>query len=165
MSTDGELTRWGAERRTVRDRRRVSLRSLLYGGLYRNRRRRGRRAGDARGYYVDWYEPPLLFLAVGVVLLSCADAFLTLVLLDLGAVEVNVVMAHLIERDVALFAAVKIGLTAAGVVVLVVHFSFRLFRLPVRTLLSLFLLGYLALLAHQLAMLSRLLPAAWASPG
>jgi hypothetical protein len=137
----------------------VSVKSLVYGGLYHNRRRGARRVGDADGYYVDWYEPPLMFLAVGVVLLSCADAFLTLVLLDLGAVEVNAVMARLIEHDIALFAAVKIGLTALGVVVLVVHFSFRLFRrFPVRALLSLCLLGYLALLAHQLTMLSHLLP-------
>ncbi|MCU0934667.1 MAG: DUF5658 family protein [Gammaproteobacteria bacterium] len=148
-----------SDRRGGRDRRRTTLASLLRGSPYQNRRRGPRRAADRHGYYVDWYEPRLLLVSLGVLLLSCADAALTLVLLDLGAVEVNLLMARLIHVDVALFAAVKVALTAFGVVVLVVHFSFRLFRrVPVGDLLTLFLAGYLVLLAHELAMLSRLMP-------
>ena len=148
------------DRRGGRDRRRTTVASLLYGGLHRNRRRGCRRDEDRHGYYVDWYEPRLFFLSVGVLLLSCADGVLTLFLLDLGAVEVNLLMARLIEHDVALFAAAKVALTAVGVVVLVIHFSFRVFRwVPVRAVLSGVFAGYLILLAHEVAMLSRLLPA------
>lgn len=148
-----------ADRRGGRDRRRTTLASVVRGGPYRNRRRGPRRFADRHGYYVDWYEPRLLLVSLGVLLLSCADAALTLILLDLGAVEVNQLMARLIHVDVALFATVKVTLTALGVVVLVVHFSFRLFRrVPVGDLLTLFLAGYLVLLAHELAMLSRLMP-------
>ena len=148
------------DRRGGRDRRRTTVASLLHGGLFRNRRRGYRRANDRYGYYVDWYEPRLLFVSVGILLLSCADGMLTLFLLDLGAVEVNLLMARLIEHDVALFAAAKLGLTAVGVVVLVIHFSFRLLHwVSVRTVLSVFFAGYLILLAHEVAMLSRLLPA------
>lgn len=147
------------DRRGGRDRRRTTLASVVRGGPYRNRRRGPRRFADRHGYYVDWYEPRLLLVSLGVLLLSCADAALTLILLDLGAVEVNQLMARLIHVDVALFATVKVTLTALGVVVLVVHFSFRLFRrVPVGDLLTLFLAGYLVLLAHELAMLSRLMP-------
>ena len=99
-------------------------------------------------------------MSVGILLLSCADGMLTLFLLDLGAVEVNLLMARLIDHDVVLFAAAKVGLTAVGVVVLVIHFSFRVFRwVPVRAVLSGVFAGYLILLAHEVAMLSRLLPA------
>jgi len=160
MATGPEAATWTAERRGGQDRRRTTVKSVLYGGFAHRRRRGPRRASDAVGGYVDWYEPVLLFLALGVVLLSCADAFITLRLLDLGAVEANFLMARLIEHDAAIFAAVKIGLTAVGVVVLVAHFSFRLFSwLPVRALLPVFFVGYLALLAHELVMLSQLLPA------
>lgn len=148
-----------SERRSGRDRRQATLGSLLRGGLYRNRRRGVRRAADAGGTYVDWYEPRLLYVALGVLVLSCADAALTLLLLELGAVEANVLMARLIELDVALFAAVKIGLTGIGLVVLVAHFSFRLFRyLRVRSLLTACLVGYVILLTHEVAMLANLLP-------
>lgn len=147
------------ERRRPTERRRVTPRSLLHGVLFGNRRRGPRRAADHEGFYVDWYEPGLLYLTVAVLLMSCADAFLTLVLLDLGAVEVNLLMARLIETDIRLFTVVKTGLTGLGLIVIVVHFSFRLFgRLAVRRLLSLFFLGYLVLLTHELAMLSRLVP-------
>lgn len=161
MDTSAETAREASapERRLGGDRRRTTLASLVYRGPRRNRRRGPRRVADRNGYYVDWYEPRLLLVSLGLMLLSCADAALTLILLDLGAVEVNLLMARLIHLDVALFATVKVTLTAFGVVVLVAHFSFRLFRrVPVADLLTLFLAGYLVLLAHELAMLSTLMP-------
>jgi hypothetical protein len=147
------------ERRGGGDRRRLTLKSLLFGGRYRHRRRSVRRSSGRSAQYVDWYEPRLLVLALGVLLLSTLDGVLTLILLDLGAIEVNSVMARLIEHDVDLFAAVKVGLTGAGVVVLVAHSSFRLFRrVSAGNILSLCLAGYLVLLGHEIAMLATLMP-------
>ena len=52
-------------------------------------------------------------MAIGILLLSVADAFLTLILLQRGADEVNPVMAVLVYRSVAAFAALKMGMTGA----------------------------------------------------
>jgi len=52
-------------------------------------------------------------------LLSCMDAFFTLRLLDLGAVEVNPIMAAVIGKSTATFAATKMFLTGFGILALV----------------------------------------------
>ena len=57
------------------DRRSVTLRSLLKGGLT-PRRRGGRRATDHE-QPIDWHDPHLLLLALAMLVLSVADAFLT----------------------------------------------------------------------------------------
>src|SRR5687768_5342317 len=64
------------ERRSGIDRRRMTLRSFLRGGLT-PRRRGGRRAGEHH-LPIDWHEPYLLFVSLMILLLSVADAFLTL---------------------------------------------------------------------------------------
>jgi hypothetical protein len=139
-----------AERRQGRDRRRHSLWSFLYGGI-RPRRREGRRQNDHREIFVDWHEPRVLYLVLGIVLMSCADALFTLNLLALGAEEANVFMEALIGRDVSTFLRVKIGMTAVSVVLLAVaakrHF---LGMVPVLRLLQLFCAGYATLIVYEL---------------
>ena len=95
-----------SEKRTAEDRRRFDWRTVLYGFL-RSRRRQLRRNADADVIFIDWHHPWLFFLAVGTMLLSCTDAFLTVVLLDLGMVEANPVMASLLGQGTALFAATE----------------------------------------------------------
>ena len=65
------------------DRRALTLRTLLTSG-FSPRRRDGRRAGEHE-LPVDFHEPYLLVLAVVMLLLSVADAFLTVTLLSDGA--------------------------------------------------------------------------------
>ena len=48
--------------------------------------------------FTDYHHPWLFFLATGIMLLSCFDAFFTLQLLDRGAVEINPVMMVLLKR-------------------------------------------------------------------
>ncbi len=71
-------------------------------------RRRGA-LDDSRFHSLDWHSAHLLAVAIGILLLSVADAFLTLVLLQAGAAEMNPIMALLVYRSVAAFAALKIG--------------------------------------------------------
>ena len=99
------------------DRRKRVFRSLIYGSFH-PRRRGPRRAGEASLVAVDWHHPQWLAISVLIVTFSCADAFLTLVLMQRGAYEVNPVMASLLGGSGVSFAFVKIGLTAMGVVVL-----------------------------------------------
>lgn len=144
------------DRRRAPDRRRVTLWSLLYGGL-RPRRRVVRREVEHSISLVDWHDAYLLVVALGVLMLSCADAFLTLNLLMLGAQEANPVMARLIYFDVTWFIAVKVGLTSLGVIVLVILSRCRVFgRIKVVTTLYLSLALYAALVLYELALLAHL---------
>jgi hypothetical protein len=125
----------------------------MYGGL-RPRRRHGRRASDVHRVLLDWHEPRVLYLALAILLMSCADALFTLNLLAVGGEELNVVMRLLLDQDVRWFLWAKIGLTACGLVVLVVA-ARRLFlgRVPVLWLMRAFCLGYVVLIGWELYLL------------
>ena len=136
------------DRRQGYDRRRTTLRTFMQGGLT-PRRRNGRRAGEQS--LVDWHEPHLLFLALTILLLNVADAFLTLTLITVGATEANPLMAYILDDFPRLFAAVKMSMTGVGVVILVAmaraKVFFRLIR--VSTVLHWFLVAYVALIAYE----------------
>ena len=136
------------ERRDRYDRRRTTWRTFVRGGI--TPRRRGSRRTDEQHYLVDWHEPHLLALSLMILFLSAFDAFLTVTLIMHGATEANPVMALVLEDFPGLFAAVKMGLTGGGVVVLVVLARARVFRLMrVGTLMHWFLVGYVALIAYE----------------
>jgi hypothetical protein len=142
------------ERRQRGDRRRLSAWSVIYGG-FRPRRRHVRRMHDGSLPIVDWHDAHLLAVSIVILLLSCADAFLTLslLLLGVGVYEGNPLMARLIHTDLAMFAAVKTALTGAGVVILVWLSRYRMFgRIRVAKGLYLMLLGYVALVIYELVM-------------
>jgi hypothetical protein len=136
------------ERRRGPDRRRVTLVSFLKGGI--TPRRRGGRRADEQHLLVDWHEPYLLFLALMILLLSVADAFLTLTLIMAGAQEANPFLAFILRDHPELFAALKMGLTGTGVLVLVAVARARLFRI-VRAGLVLqgVFVAYVALIAYE----------------
>jgi len=142
-----------AERRRGADRRRRALQSLLFGHF--NPRRQGpRRARDGGIAATDWYEPRWMLIAVVILLLSVSDALLTLTLISHGALEENPMMAPLVRGSVGVFAAVKLGLTAIGVVLLLAFARVRAFgRLPVGTLLYVVLTVYAILVAYELRLL------------
>ena len=145
-----------SDRRGLRERRRLTLWSVVYGG-FRPRRRAVRRLGDESLQVVDWHDAHLLAVAIGILLLCCADAFLTLNLLVLGAQESNPFMARLIYGDVTVFASVKMGLTGIGVLVLVLLSRYRMFgRFRVVTTLYLALGVYCALVLYELTLLFHL---------
>jgi hypothetical protein len=145
-----------AERRRGHDRRRLSLGSFLRGGVT-PRRRGGRRAGEHH-LPIDWHEPYLLFLALTILLLSVADAFLTLTLIVSGAREANPFLAFVLRDHPELFAVVKMGLTGAGVVVLVAVARSRLFRIMrAGFVLQGLFVAYVALIAYEWWLLRALL--------
>jgi hypothetical protein len=146
-----------ADRRGAPDRRRRTLHALFYGS-FRPRRRKPRRDGLPRVSGLDWHHPQWLAVAVLIVLLSCADAFLTLTLLERGAYEVNPVMDLLLGGSALAFTVVKIGLTAGGVVLLTLLARMKAFgRIPVGLLLYLVLAGYCVLIAYELRLLEQTL--------
>jgi hypothetical protein len=141
-----------AERR-VSERRRSTLRALVLGS-FRPRRRVPRRAGDQTLLAVDWHHPQWLAIAMLIVTCSCADAFLTLLLIEHGAHEANPLMVHLVAGSALRFALVKITLTAGGVILLTQIARLRAFgRIPVGVFLYTVLALYGALILYEYRLL------------
>jgi hypothetical protein len=141
------------ESRVVPDRRAVSWKTFVF-GYFRSRRREHRRHSERDSVFLDWHHPWLFFLATGIMLLSTVDAFMTLQLLDKGAVEINPVMALMLEQSHIAFAASKMLLTGLGILVLVFLARLRLFNF-MRTglLLTLFFSFYACLVCYQAILL------------
>ncbi|MEN8108065.1 MAG: DUF5658 family protein [Pseudomonadota bacterium] len=153
--TDKSLDDRAIERRGE-DRRRFSMETLL-ASLFRYRRRDGRRDGDNINSYTDWYGPWPLVATLSIILLCFVDAFLTLILLNHGAEELNVMMDILIRKDYHLFTIIKMSVTGLALIVLVMHFNFRIYKiLSVRYLMYALVPMYMLLVAHELNMLSQI---------
>lgn len=144
------------EQRISGDRRRFGWRTV-YWGFLRSRRHGVRRSGDGDVVFMDRHHPWLFFLAVGTMMLSVADAFFTLQLLDRGMIEANPVMAALLGKGTATFAAAKMLMTAFGVLTLVylakTHF---LDRLRTGIFLTVFFSAYACLVCYEIVNLLRL---------
>jgi hypothetical protein len=145
---------WGLDRRNRTDRRHRVFWSVLYGSFNPRRRRPARRLDDSRFHPIDWYSAHLLAVSIGILLLSAADAFLTGILLLHGADEVNPIMAVLVYRNVAVFAAFKMALTGISIVSLVFLSRYRFMRvLRVDIVLYGVLVVYFWLIGYEIWML------------
>jgi phosphatidylglycerophosphate synthase len=104
---------------------------------------------------VDWHHPQWLAIAVLIVSLSCLDAFMTLMLVEHGAREVNPLMAPLVAGSALTFALIKIALTAGSVVLLTQLARVRAFgRLPAGVVLYTVLVVYGALIYYEYGLLN-----------
>jgi hypothetical protein len=147
-----------SERRVRRERRSRTLFSLL-SGSFKRRRHGPRRVFDASIAVTDWYAPQWLAAGLVILILCVTDALITLVLLGRGAYEANPFMDTIVHGDGRSFVAFKFGLTAVGVVVLILLARVRAFgRLPVSILLYGVLLGYLCLVGYEFTLLRRFVP-------
>lgn len=152
---ENEKNRAG-ERRAVVERRTRTWYALVHGSLY-PRRLGPRREGDASFVAVDWHDAQWLAIAMLILVMSCADAMLTLMLVQRGAYEANPFMAPLVHGSALAFAVVKVGLTGLGVIVLTALARLRAFgRMPIGAVLYAVLIGYGVLIVYELWMLGRL---------
>jgi hypothetical protein len=138
------------------DRRRRFWWSLMYGGFHPRRRQPPRRDSEQRYHSLDWHSPRLLAVAILILLLSVADALMTVRLLSGGADEINPVMAVFVSRSASLFAWVKTALTGLGVIIMVLLARYRFLRLIRVELVMYAVLGaYSGLLAYEFWMLEQ----------
>ena len=143
--------------RAVRDRREFSWRTVVF-GFTRSRRVAHRRSVDEEVIFLDWHHPWLFFLATGTMLLSCADAFLTLQLLDRGMIEANPVMRAMLSHSTALFAGTKMAMTGFGILTLVFLAKARfLNRIRTGLFLTAFFSFYACLVCYELVNLFNVL--------
>ena len=144
-----------AQDRRDRVERRCTATSPFSRVAWQGRRHGARRGQDDANTHVDVYEARWFYAAIGVLLLSCTDAMLTLNLLQRGASEINPLMAWLLSINNALFFFTKLAMTAMGVIVLVAYKNFRLFNyIKTGHVLYAFLIGYALLIKYELMLLS-----------
>lgn len=154
--TDAAVEEISNQREGV-ERRQFSWRTVFFGFL-RSRRHALRRDEDAEVLFIDWHHPWLFFLAVGTMLLSCVDAFLTLKLIELGMVEANPIMASVMGVSTASFAAMKMLLTAFGILTLVFLAKARFMdRIRVGAFLTILFSAYSCLICYEIVSLLKLL--------
>ena len=145
----GQLTQPPVTERRDGERRSPSAWSFAYGS-FRPRRRAGRRHRDQERVFLDWHEPRVLYLALAIVLMCCADALFTLNLLAEGAEEMNALMGALITHDVQHFLVLKIGVTCTSVVLLGVAARRQFLGfISVYRVLQFFCAGYAALIVWE----------------
>jgi hypothetical protein len=140
--------------RRDRERRRQVWWSICYGSFNPRRRSAPRRRGDSGVHFLDWHSAHLLAVSIGILLLCVVDAFLTLILLQRGAVEVNPIMAGLIYGNVAMFAALKMIMTSAGIILMVYLARYRFMRLlQVEWGLYAVLIAYAGLILYEISLI------------
>jgi hypothetical protein len=131
-----------------RSRRRPALKYLIFGG----KRTVTRRDVDKNYFiFVDRYSPWLLMLIVLLILLSLADAFFTLYLIEHGATEMNPIMAYFLSLGAWPFIFSKYFLTCSGILcLLVVHNLYlKSLRLYVKSIFSVFIVIFLLIIGWQ----------------
>jgi hypothetical protein len=91
-------------------------------------------------------------------LLSTADAFLTLELLSRGMMEVNPIMASIMQQGTLAFVATKLGLTATGILMLVFMAKVRfLDRIRTGLFLTAFFAAYACLVCYEIVNLLKIM--------
>jgi len=150
-----ELSEAIADKRASSDRRAFTWHTVFY-GFTRSRRHNHRRDIDAEVIFLDWHHPWLFFLAVGTMLFSCIDAFMTLQLLERGMIEANPVMAALMGQSTATFAVSKMLMTGTSILILVFLAKARfLNRFRTGLLLTGFFSLYACLICYEFVFLIR----------
>ncbi|HWN05663.1 MAG TPA: DUF5658 family protein [Steroidobacteraceae bacterium] len=146
----------GKQRQSAADRRTSILRALWRGSFAR-RRLGPRRGTDRHPAATDWFSPQWLATAILIMVLSSADALLTLALVSRGATEMNPFMEPMVSGSGHGFAYWKLGLTALGVVVLTMLARFRILGgIAVGNILYVVLCAYLVLVGYELWLLRKL---------
>ena len=145
------------ERRSGKDRRAKRFGDIRW-FLKTGRRRQIRRQADRRKLFLlDYYPPQLFYLLVLILFLSVVDAYLTLWLIDEGAMEINPIMAYYLSIGPNTFLAAKYLLTVAAVtiVVLMNYAIVRIIPFQFGQLLKLFAGCFAMVVAWELFLIAR----------
>lgn len=107
------------DRRSGKDRRKKRF-NPFHRPFSSGRRRLPRRQEDrCRFCLFDYYSPKLFYAVILILMLTVADAILTLWLISEGARELNPVMAYFLGFGPTVFMTVKYMITSVSVVIVV----------------------------------------------
>ena len=80
----------------------------------------------------ETHSPKTLAVILLIILLSITDAYLTLDLIDRGAVELNPIMAYYLNHGALAFFGMKYLLTCASIIIILIIKDLYLFRTKVK---------------------------------
>lgn len=125
--------------------------------MFGRRQQVRRRIDRDRVLYLDRYSKTIFRLIVLILIFSVLDAFLTLLLIDHGAVELNPLMAFYLDIGPAPFVAVKYTLTSLSIFVLLVYSnnSIKSLKIYTRSMFSIISLTFAGVIAWQLFLVYR----------
>ena len=114
--------------------RRTNNKSRLKYLLVNGRRVDSRRDEDnGKAIIFDRYNQNLFLAITTILLLSILDAFLTLIVIQRGATELNPVMAYFLELGTPTFIVAKYILTSIGVLILLIFKNVFLSKIKIYT--------------------------------
>ncbi len=114
------------ERRKNTDRRKAPTKPFSRYSI-KGRREKARRTEEDKNYYVDRYELHHFIIILLIMVLCVLDAYFTLKILHMGGTELNPLMIGFIDRAPFVCLLVKYLITAACLVVILIHKNFMLF--------------------------------------
>lgn len=115
------------DRRNHTDRRKIPTKPLSR-YMLKGRRAKARRTGEDKNYYVDRYDLHHFILILLIMLLCVLDAYFTLKILHFGGTELNPLMIGFIDKAPIVCLLVKYLITAACLVVILIHKNFMVFN-------------------------------------
>lgn len=139
-------------RRQQMERRHPVNRALSRYGLV-GRRKLIRRRLDALDIQTDVFEPHIMAVCLSVVFLGLCDMWLTTLILGRGGIELNFLMAHVMELGFYHFFFIKYSLTALSLILLVAYQQHIFFVVRVKTLLYMVFAGYAGLIVYEVFLL------------
>jgi len=141
-----------AGRRSGQDRRAKPASPFSLASLRGSRKTVRRKEDLSVHYYVDRYGRDEVLLFTFILLLSVADAFFTLELIGSGMSEFNTVMDYYLQLGPLAFILVKYLLTAIGLLCLLMHKNYPLFRgrISTKAIMTGVAVMYCVLIAYEL---------------
>ncbi len=115
------------DRRNRTDRRKKPTKPFSHYTI-KGRREKARRAEEDKNYYVDRYEAHHFVLILLIMVLCVLDAYFTVKILHVGGTELNPLMIGLINKAPLVCLLIKFLITAACLVVILVHKNFVVFN-------------------------------------
>jgi len=141
------------------DRRGNYMRSFVYSTFKRRRKKSRRETDDTANTFVDFHEPKLAFVFLLTLVLCITDVVLTLNIIGKGGEEVNPIMKFLMEKDLIIFFWVKFAMTSLGMLFLMSHKNFRLYRIfSGYHLFYAVAVMYVVLVNYEIILISRYIP-------
>ena len=144
----------GRERRSGKDRRERPTSPFTIQSLFGSRRHYRRKEDARKLYFVDLYSPVSVAVMMCALLLSVADAFLTLKLVGGEVHELNPIMDFFLRMGPFPFIMVKWFFSAFGLLTLLVLKNYYLWqgRVKIVVLLGVLPFLYLLLVSYELFM-------------
>jgi hypothetical protein len=140
------------DRRSGKDRRSHKMPEIK--SLFKYGRRKGirRQVDKYKIFYFDQYSSALFVAIVIILFLNIIDALLTLFLIELGAYEINPVMAYFLNFGPLTFMSVKYFLTCFSIIVLLIfnNVFLRKIKIYTRSLFSYVIGGFMIVIGWEL---------------